>query len=115
MKLSRPYFARAFKERFGMAPKQFHTLARLREATRLLRSGEQSVKAVAYEVGFRDPKLFARVCKHHLGVLPSDLRLALVELAEPADARADLFPLNTHMLPPKTPADWMDEYFPPRR
>ena len=85
----------------------------MREAVRLLRDNEKSVKAVAYSLGFSNPKSFTRSFKQHLGVSPSDLRRAPVKGIMPASSKpALLIPLNQHMMPPNTRADWFKQFLP---
>jgi len=116
MNLSRSYFIRAFRQRFGLTPKAYHTHARLREAARLLRGTDKPIKSVAYELGFADSHIFTRLFKHHLGVLPSDLRLGTVPLPEKETAvGAQLFPVNRHLLPPRYGPNWMERYYPRHR
>jgi AraC-like DNA-binding protein len=101
MGLGAEHFIRQFKDQFGMSPKAYHTRARLQEAARSLRGSRKSIKAIAYELGFNDPKSFTRRFKHCLGVTPSDLRLAPTSgTAEAAEIRKQGFPMNVHLLPP---------------
>jgi AraC-like DNA-binding protein len=110
--LSPAYFIRAFRERFGVTPKAYHTAARLREAVRVLRGTEMSVKTIAYELGFGDAKAFARLFQRHLGILPSDVRGGkMTPLVEGAPSHG-LYRINAHLLPPGTPADWKKRYYP---
>jgi AraC-like DNA-binding protein len=113
MGLSRTYFTRAFRQHFGLSPRAYHTYARLREAARLLRTTERSIKSVAFDVGFTTPKLLTRLCRRHLGVLPSDLRVGLgphPDKVVPVEGK--LFPVNKQLLPPKTPANWFKRFYP---
>jgi AraC-like DNA-binding protein len=116
MNLSRSYFIRAFRQRFGLTPKAYHNYARLREAARLLRGTDQSIKSVAYDLGFTDARIFTRLFKHHLGVLPSDLRLGKVPMPKsPTVVGSQVFPANRHLVPPRAGPDWMQRYFPRHR
>src|ERR1039457_2909611 len=101
MGLSTGHFIRQFKKHFGLSPKAYHTRARLQEAARALRGSDKSIKALAYDLGFCDPKSFTRSFKHYLGVTPSDLRLSTpAEAAETPHANRRGFPMNVHLLPP---------------
>ena len=103
MGLSTEHFIRQFKHHFGISPKAYHTRARLQEAARSLRGSDKSIKAVAYGMGFGDPKSFTRRFKQHLGVKPSDLRLTSPSDAlENSDTNRKIFPMNVHLLPPQT-------------
>ena len=87
-------------------PKACHTQARLREARRWLRSGEQSVKQVALNLGFNDPKTFTRRFKHHYGINPSDLAQApppLAKLPVPRKAKPPYRSTSTSSRPAKSP------------
>jgi AraC-like DNA-binding protein len=105
MSLSTEHFIRRFKIHFGLSPKAYHMRARLQEAVRSLKGGSQSIKTLAYSLGFSDPTSFGRRFKHCMGVTPSDLRSS--SSAADADAvpsRKQGFPINVHLVPP--PLDW---------
>ncbi len=114
MGLSTDHFIRRFKSRFGLSPKAYHTRARLQEAAHVLRDGSQSIKSVAYHLGFSDPTSFARRFKHSLGVTPSELRSGTLSAsAGKGHPRQGGFPLNMHLVP--TPLNWssfVDRYLP---
>jgi len=113
MGLSTEHFIRQFKHHFGISPKAYHTRARLQEAARWLRGSDKSIKAVAYGLGFGDPKSFMRRFRQHLGVKPSDLRLtAAAESADISAAGKQIFPINVHLLPPQTSPLYFERYFP---
>jgi AraC-like DNA-binding protein len=105
MGISTDHFIRRFKSRFGVSPKAYQMRARLQEAARSLKDGGQSIKTVAYNLGFSDPRSFGRCVKHFLGVRPSDLRFGLsAEGAQTGHSRRQVFPMNTHLVPP--PVNW---------
>lgn len=56
----------------GKTPSQFIRLMRLKRGKQLLSRGNVLVSQVAYEVGFNDPKKFARYFKQEFGMLPSE-------------------------------------------
>ena len=113
MGLSTEHFIRQFKRHFGLSPGAYHMRARLQEAARSLRGTQRSIKAVAYALGFSDPKSFTRRFKHYLGVTPSDLRLS--PASEPAETfrpHKRGFPLNVHLLPPGPGQPGFERYLP---
>jgi transcriptional regulator GlxA family with amidase domain len=69
---------RSFKRRFqratGMSPIEYvHTL-RLEEAKQMLESGDESVEAIANEVGYEDAGYFSRLFRREVGVTPAQYR-----------------------------------------
>ena len=103
MGLSTEHFIRQFKHHFGTSPKAYHTRARLQEAARWLRGSDKPIKAIAYGLGFNDPKSFARRFKQHFGVKPSDLRLtAPSDSVDTSAASKKIFPMNVHLIPPQS-------------
>lgn len=56
----------------GKTPSQFIRLMRLKRGKQLLSKGNVLISQVAYEVGFNDPKKFARYFKEEFGMLPSE-------------------------------------------
>lgn len=72
--LSERTFSRRFKQATGMAPIEYvHTL-RLEEAKQQLESGDESVEAVAQEVGYEDAAFFGRLFRRKVGVTPTQYR-----------------------------------------
>ena len=55
----------------GKSPIEFIRDIRMKRATQLLVSSNMNVAEIAYEVGFNDPKYFAKAFKKQFGVLPS--------------------------------------------
>lgn len=116
MGLSTEHFIRQFKKHFSLSPKAYHTRARLEKAASALRGSDKSVKAVAYGLGFGDPKSFTRRFKHYFGVTPSDLRLSTPsEAAETPHANKRGFPMNVHLLPPNPSQHGFEQYMPRRK
>lgn len=56
----------------GKTPIQFIRMMRLKRGKQLLSKGNVLISQVAYEVGFNDPKKFARYFKEEFGMLPSE-------------------------------------------
>jgi AraC-like DNA-binding protein len=101
------HFCRQFKQRFGTSPKAFHTRLRIREAARLLNESERSIKAIALELGFHNPRAFSRNFKHLFGVSPADFRAGDRDQPAPSSQpREGPFPMNRHVLPPRTGLKW---------
>jgi AraC-like DNA-binding protein len=108
MGVTSDYLARRFKRRFGMSPNEYRVQFKLSEAARQLRATSMPIKAIAYALGFGDPRSFARSFRRHLGVKPSDLRRSMQPGAAIDEApaglrmppRGDLFRANRHILPP---------------
>lgn len=65
---------RVFRERFGTSPMSWLMEARLLEAARLIRSGDDPVTKIAYRVGFKDPSHFTRRFKARFGASPNEFR-----------------------------------------
>ena len=94
-----------------MTPKAYQNQARLAEAARLLRSTNEPVKAIAFQVGFADPKSFTRAFHAHFSVAPSDLRGgAMPQFDKSAGERRGPFPLNRHVLPPHAGPGWLRKW-----
>ncbi len=67
---------RIFRERFDTSPMTWLMEARLLEAARLIRAGDDPVTKIAYRVGFKDPSHFTRRFKARFGVSPNEYRKA---------------------------------------
>jgi AraC-like DNA-binding protein len=100
--VSEGHFVRIFRQRFGMTPGHCRMHARLVEAVRMLRENDESVKAVAYSLGFDGAKGLTRSMKKYLHLTASEIRRE----TDPAQAGSasvtpgGLFPSNQHLLPP---------------
>ena len=84
--LSRYHFLRTFKGVTGITPHQWMMRARLREAARRLAQGDESVTAIALEVGFEDLSNFTRSFRSEFGMSPGRYRTAR-PAQRPNDAR----------------------------
>ena len=72
--LSRSHFARLFKEREGMSPREYVEDLRLKKALALLYSKRLSVKEIAYSCGIADVNYFCRLFRKHTGMSPGEYR-----------------------------------------
>ncbi len=71
---SRSHFSRLFAQSKGMPPAEYVLLRRLKQSTRLLASGDLTVKEVAGIAGFSDPNYFAKVFRRYFRVSPTEFR-----------------------------------------
>lgn len=111
---SADYFIRHFKARFGLSPMEYRTRVRLREAVRLLRGTDFSVKQIANRLGWRNAGLLATHCRQLLGRNPTDVRSgqSAADLALPGEK---LYPVNLHVVPPGAGPDWFKQWMMPGR
>jgi AraC-like DNA-binding protein len=75
---------RVFRERFDTSPMSWLMEARLLEAARLIRSGDDPVTKIAYRVGFKDPSHFTRRFKARFGASPNEYRRGGPDAARPS-------------------------------
>ena len=73
--LSISSFKRKFKETFNESPKKYITRKKVERAAELLRSGNDRVSDIAYDVGFESVATFNRNFTSEYGKSPSDYRL----------------------------------------
>jgi AraC-like DNA-binding protein len=66
-------FSRSFKEKYGIAFRDYVVRYRLRQAYRMIKEQNSSVTEAAYAVGFNDISYFSRMFKRHFDVSPSEL------------------------------------------
>lgn len=71
------YLARAFKEREGLTPGEYHLKMRLQRALERLFRSNESVSAIAYTTGFTDAAHFIRCFRACYHVSPHKFRLSL--------------------------------------
>jgi AraC family transcriptional regulator len=68
--MSPHHFSLRFKSSVGVAPHQWVTRARVREAGRLLRARQMSVAEVAFSLGFASQSHFTDVFRRLTGTTP---------------------------------------------
>jgi len=67
-------FKRRFQQATGMSPLEYvHTL-RLEEAKQMLEAGDQSIEAIASEVGYEDAGFFSRLFRREVRLTPAQYR-----------------------------------------
>lgn len=74
MSMSRVYLYKKILSLTGKTPVEFIRLIRIRRAADLLEKSQLTVAEIAYEVGFNNPKYFARLFKEEFKVLPTEYR-----------------------------------------
>lgn len=71
--MNRSYFYKKIKRITGLTPNQHLQEIRLHQARQLLETNpQQSIKAIAYSVGFKNRGHFTEIFKNRFGKLPSD-------------------------------------------
>ncbi|TVY03006.1 helix-turn-helix transcriptional regulator [Cohnella terricola] len=83
------HLSRSFARFLGMTPKETIMRRRIERACQLLLYGQQSVKEIAFEVGFTDENYFCRVFKAMKAITATDYR---VKYYNPR--HGDLAPVN---------------------
>ncbi|MBU0714334.1 MAG: AraC family transcriptional regulator [Verrucomicrobia bacterium] len=63
---------RLFHRRLKMSPAVYLQKLKMKSAQTLLQSGNSSVKAIAYQLGYKHPNDFSRAYKRHTGVAPTE-------------------------------------------
>ena len=72
--INKSYFCRVFKKATGRTYIEYLNFLRVREAERLLHSGNQSITGIALECGFVSVSYFNRVFKNITGCTPRDYK-----------------------------------------
>ena len=70
--ISRPVLYRKLKAYTDQSPQDYIKIIRLKKAEELLLNTTKSVKEIAYEVGFSDPRYFSVSFKKYFGQSPTD-------------------------------------------
>ena len=68
------YMTRVFREKFGVAPKQYLTDLKLTKACRLLESTDYTIAFIADTLGFDDQMAFSKTFRGKYGMAPSEYR-----------------------------------------
>ena len=72
--LSPSHFSRQFKARTGYSPYEYIVLRRIDKAKYLLTSTRQSVKEIAYQIGYNSEENFIHSFQKHVGISPGLFR-----------------------------------------
>jgi len=72
--LSRVQLFRKIKNTTSYSPSQLLSIRRLEAAQKLLKTTDQSIADIAFEVGFSDPNYFSTAFKKHFDISPSQAR-----------------------------------------
>lgn len=73
-------FMRRFRDATGLTPLDYVQALRLEEAKQMLETGDQSVEAIAVEIGYEDASFFNRLFRRKVGMTPAQYRLRFGEL-----------------------------------
>jgi signal transduction histidine kinase/ligand-binding sensor domain-containing protein/DNA-binding response OmpR family regulator len=74
MAMSRMYLYKKLLSLTGKTPVEFIRIIRMRRAASLLEKSQLTISEIAYQVGFNNPKYFARLFKDEFKVLPTEYR-----------------------------------------
>jgi AraC-like DNA-binding protein len=73
-RLSPVHFRSRFRKETGLTPSEFVVREKIEEAKKRLTHPDQTVTAVAFDLGFSTSQYFATVFRHYTGVSPSRFR-----------------------------------------
>jgi AraC-type DNA-binding domain-containing proteins len=79
--MSAAYFSRRFKQQVGMSWSDYVRTHRLHLASRRLLETDQSVAAIASDLGFATPSHFGELFLHRYGITPGEYRRAGLDRA----------------------------------
>ena len=68
------YFARAFRERFGVSPGEYVRRLRAEAAFERVKSSAETLAAISHDCGFADQSHMSRMLKRRFGASPGKLR-----------------------------------------
>ena len=72
--ISTPYLIRLFRNNFGTSPLQYINKKKIEKAQLMLITEEETIKEVAYRLGFKDYSYFIRLFKKITGQTPLEFR-----------------------------------------
>lgn len=74
LSVHRSYLSSVFKEFNTLSPKEYLLYVRMYRAKQLLENTQESIKVIAYSVGFSDPLHFSKAYKQYFNQTPSQTR-----------------------------------------
>lgn len=74
LNMSYSSFRRAFKEYTGLAPNQYLMHLKIDRAKSMLSSSSESIKEIAFKLGFESPSYFSKIFKTKTSVSPEEFR-----------------------------------------
>jgi len=77
-------FIRRFRDATGMTPLDYVHALRLEEAKQMLETTDESIEAIANEVGYEDTSFLSRLFRRKVGVAPGEYRLRFGALRKAA-------------------------------
>ena len=80
--LSERSLMRRFQKATGMTPIQYVHAIRIEEGKQMLEATQDSVEAIAHELGYEDPSFFVRLFKRDVRITPSQYRRKFGSLRE---------------------------------
>jgi AraC family transcriptional regulator of arabinose operon len=72
--MSVSHYSAVFKQKTMQTPLQLYTSMKIQRACQLLQNRNQTIKSIAYNLGFFDQYHFSKVFKHIMGVSPKSFR-----------------------------------------
>ncbi len=72
--VSEDYLSRVFNRELGLSPWDYLTRYRIQRAKDLLHRTNDSIRAIAHQVGFKDQAYFSRVFRKQTGLAPNEFR-----------------------------------------
>lgn len=72
--MSPTYLTMVFKRQYKMSPKEYLMTKKIEKACELLHSTNQTVKEIAYQVGYENQLEFSKIFKKHTGKSPTEYR-----------------------------------------
>jgi DNA-binding response OmpR family regulator len=73
--ISRTLFFKKMKAASGYAPNEYLRIIRMKEAARLIVSGDKTISEISNSIGYNDSNYFSKTFKKHFGETPSAYKL----------------------------------------